>query len=314
MDTLQVPSPLREVRRVMVSGAGGGFDVFAGLPLAAALRNAGKEVVLANLSFTDLGATDGARLAPAVVTVRPDTDGPGEYFPGRHLAAWMQLQGWEPEVYAFEKVGVAPLREAWRALIAHHRCDAVVLVDGGTDILMRGDEAGLGTPEEDMASLAAVAGLDVPCRLVCCVGFGIDAHHGVCHAHFLENVAALARAGGYLGAQALVPAMPEVQAYLDAVAFAEARSKERESIVNASLASAVEGHFGDYHRTRRTQGGVLFINPLMSFLWAFQLDAVARRSLYLSSLEGTQSIWDVAARIEAFRNATPCRPYTSIPH
>ncbi|MFF7988525.1 hypothetical protein ACFZDG_01885 [Kitasatospora xanthocidica] len=36
---------------------------------------------------------------------------------------------------------------------------AVLLVDGGTDILMRGDEAGLGTPEEDMASLAAVAGL-----------------------------------------------------------------------------------------------------------------------------------------------------------
>ena len=53
-----------------------------------------------------------------------------------------------------------PLREAYRALIAHHGIDAIVLVDGGTDILMRGDEAGLGTPEEDMLSLAAVAGLD----------------------------------------------------------------------------------------------------------------------------------------------------------
>ncbi len=48
-------------------------------------------------------------------------------------------------------------------------------MDGGTDILMRGDESGLGTPEEDMASLAAVHGLDVPEKIVVCAGFGVDA-------------------------------------------------------------------------------------------------------------------------------------------
>ena len=32
--------------------------------------------------------------------------------------------------------------------------DTLVLVDGGTDSLMRGDEEGLGTPHEDIASLA----------------------------------------------------------------------------------------------------------------------------------------------------------------
>ena len=35
----------------------------------------------------------------------------------------------------------------------------MVLVDGGTDSLMRGDEVGSGTPEEDTASLAAVNAL-----------------------------------------------------------------------------------------------------------------------------------------------------------
>ncbi|MFC6933743.1 DUF1152 domain-containing protein [Actinomadura yumaensis] len=54
--------------------------------------------------------------------------------------------------------------------------DAVVLVDGGTDILLRGDEAGLGTPEEDMASLAAVRGLDVPEKIVVSLGFGVDSY------------------------------------------------------------------------------------------------------------------------------------------
>jgi hypothetical protein len=52
-------------------------------------------------------------------------------------------------------VGVRPLRAAYAKLAEHLDLDAVVLVDGGTDILMRGDEAGLGTPADDMTSLAA---------------------------------------------------------------------------------------------------------------------------------------------------------------
>ncbi|NJP89505.1 hypothetical protein HCN51_08605 [Nonomuraea sp. FMUSA5-5] len=43
-------------RRILVAGAGGGFDVYAGLPLALSLWGAGKEVHLANLSFSHLDA------------------------------------------------------------------------------------------------------------------------------------------------------------------------------------------------------------------------------------------------------------------
>jgi hypothetical protein len=46
--------------RVLIAGAGGGFDVFAGLPLYFALRAAGKQVHLANLSFTPLSAPPAA--------------------------------------------------------------------------------------------------------------------------------------------------------------------------------------------------------------------------------------------------------------
>ncbi|HEX6352236.1 hypothetical protein [Actinophytocola sp.] len=98
-------------------------------------------------------------------------------------------------------------------------------------MLMRGDEAGLGTPEEDMSSLAAVAGLpDRLVRLVACLGFGIDSYHGVCHAHVLENLAALQRAGAYLGAFSISPDSPEAIAYLDAVAHAERSTPARPSI------------------------------------------------------------------------------------
>ncbi|HEU5057261.1 MAG TPA: DUF1152 domain-containing protein [Kofleriaceae bacterium] len=301
-------------RRVIVAGAGGGFDVFAGLPLYLALRGAGKDVHLANLTFTYLGGTDARWLAPHVAEVTAETSGEDGYFPERRLAEWLRARGEPAPVYAFEKVGVAPLRRAWQTLVERLEPDAVVLVDGGTDILMRGDEAGLGTPAEDMVSLAAVSGLDVAERLVVCLGFGVDTFHGVCHAHFLENVAALARAGGFLGAFSLLREMPEAQGFLDAVAFAEERTPARPSIVNGSIAAAVGGRFGDVDLGERTRSSELFINPLMTLFFAFDLAAVAAASLYLPLLEGTRSIFEVQARIEGFRKSVAIRPRRAIPH
>ncbi len=300
-------------RRVLISGAGGGFDIFAGLPLAFALRALGKEVFLSNLSFTYLGGTTAENPMPALFRVTASTQGESRYFPERYLCQWFASQGVEQPIYCFEKVGVATLRAAYAHLVLEHAIDAVVLIDGGTDILMRGDEAGLGTPEEDMTSLAAVAGLEIPVRIVSCLGFGIDAFHGVCHAQFLENVAALDVAGGYLGAHALQLQMSEGKRFLDAVEFVHARMPERQSIVNGSIASALQGHFGDHHRSSRTRSSTLFINPLMALYWHFELKAVADRSLYLPLLEGTRTVFEVQAIIEAFRHGVRARPRTAIP-
>lgn len=301
-------------RHVIVAGAGGGFDVYAGLPIYFALRAAGANVHLANLTFSYLGGTDAGWIAPHLAEVTAETRGEDRYFPERRLAEWLRTRGEPAVVHALEKVGVAPLRRAWQALIERVDADAVVLVDGGTDILMRGDESGLGTPAEDMVSLAAVSGLAVADRLVVCLGFGIDTFHGVCHAHFLENVAALVRAGGFLGAFSLLRGMPEVAAFLDAVAYAQEQTPERPSIVNGSIAAAIGGQFGDVALGARTAKSELFINPLMTLYFAFDLAAVAAASLYLPLLEGTDSIFEVQARIEGFRKGIVIRPHRPIPH
>ncbi|MFI9812949.1 DUF1152 domain-containing protein [Saccharothrix variisporea] len=92
--------------------------------------------------------------------MRPDSAGSDDYFPERTLARWLAEQYLPTTVHALPRTGVRPLTAAYRALVGTLGVDAVVLVNGGTDILLRGDEAGLGTPEEDMASLAAVAALN----------------------------------------------------------------------------------------------------------------------------------------------------------
>jgi hypothetical protein len=315
MDTLRLPSALEACQNILIAGAGGGFDVYTGLPMYERLRALGKRVYLANLSFTNLGGTNAGSLTAALHAVDKNTTGEDLYFPERTLASFLSTRtGDNVTIYAFDRIGVAAIRDGYRYLVQSLSLDAVVLTDGGTDILMRGDEAGLGTPAEDMMSLAAVSRLEVPTRMVTCLGFGVDAYHGVCHANWLENVAGLVASGGFLGATALRKEMPEVQTYIDAVNAADQATLGRPSIVNGSIVSAVEGHFGDYHRTARTQSSKLFISPLMSLLWAFDLAAVARRNLYLDQLEHTRSIWDVLSAIELFRNEVRSRRVESIPY
>lgn len=307
---------LAPARRVVIAGAGGGFDVFAGLPLALALHAQGKQVALASLSFSDLGDLDlDSWIEPGLALVGPDASGNRHYFPELTLARWLAGRGLDLPVYAFPRSGVVPLRGAYGSLRARLGLDAVVLVDGGTDILMRGDEAGLGTPHEDMTSLAAVADLDVGIRLLACIGFGVDAYHGVCHAHVLENIAALERGGAYLGAFSVPAGSEEGQAYLDAVAYARAVTPTHPSIVNGQIAAAVAGEFGNVTFTDRTARSELFVNPLMALYFTFDLPGVAAGVHYLNRLRDTQSPDQVALAIEAYREELPAtRSRRPIPH
>jgi hypothetical protein len=307
---------LRGRRSVLVAGAGGGFDVYAGLPLALALRADGVAVHLANLSFTPLELLDADTwAAPDLAAVEPSVAGPDDYFPERTLSRWLAANYLPPTVYAFPRVGVLALRAAYRELVERLSLDAIVLVDGGTDILLRGDESGLGTPVEDMTSLAAVAGLaEVPTRLVTCLGFGIDAYHGVNHVQVLENIAALDRAGAYLGALSVPSSSAEALLYRDAVAHAERNTPLRPSIVNGQIAAALSGESGDVRLSHRTAASTLFVNPLMAVYFSCTVAGLAARSLYLDRIEDTATMRQVAARIESFRAEVTPRPARPFPH
>ncbi|WP_020525544.1 DUF1152 domain-containing protein [Catelliglobosispora koreensis] len=306
---------LEPARSVLIAGAGGGFDVYAGLPLAFALAAAGKQVHLANLTFTDLGDLGQADwIEPRLAAVTAESTGGETYFPERTLARWLTGGPLTPVVYALERAGVQPMRANYRTLVQRLELDAIVLVDGGTDILMQGDEAGLGTPAEDMASLVAVAGIDVPVRFVVSAGFGVDSFHGICHSHVLENIATLDKAGAYLGALSISWQSPEGAAYLDAVAHAALHTPKYPSIVNGQIAAAIKGEFGDMHFTTRTGGSELFINPLMAMYFSFDLLGVYRKLLYRTALEPTVTRIQVGAAIERFRESITIRPRRDFPH
>lgn len=291
-------------------------DIFSGLPLYFALRAAGKTVVLANLSFSDLASTNAVRPVDSLAEITAGTEGPANYFPERYLAEWLTARFGPTSVFAIDRSGAKPVAAAYQWLVDHFKVETVILVDGGTDSLMRGDEVDLGTPQEDVASLAAAR--QVRCAggsYLVCIGFGVDTFHGISHGLFLENAAALIQAGGFLGSWSLTQQMEEFQHYENACDYVRSRMPRQPSIVNASIISAVRGWFGDRHATERTRGtSELFINPLMAMYWTFALDAVVQRHLFLDQIADTSSYAELSLAIELFQAKLPkTRPWREIP-
>ena len=65
--------------------------------------------------------------------------------------------------------------------------------------------------------------------------------------------------------------------YKEALDHVQSRPGQRsEHVINASVVSAVQGHYGDYHATERTHGSRLWISPLMPLYWFFDADSGCR--------------------------------------
>jgi len=73
------------------------------------------------------------------------------------------------------------------------------------------------------------------------------------------------------------------------------------SIVCNSVASAIEGRFGDYHATNRTKNNELFINPLMNLYWAFDLEGISKLNKILPLLSKTSNFEEIRFAIESYR-------------
>lgn len=290
---------LSSAKTVLIGGCGGGYDVTSGLPLYFALRAQGKQVLLANLSFTDLHrkvADDKSKYCDKCVKVTHDMkveETANTYFPEFYLSQWF----WERfservPIFTFNREsGVTQLSKAYSKICSEHMVDAIVLVDGGTDSLMFGSEEKMGTPVEDQSSIVAANSVEGVSKYLAAIGFGVDTFHGVSHGLFLENVAALERDGGFLGCFSVPINSLEGGLYLEG--YQAIARHMQPSIVCASITDAMQGHFGNHHSTKRTGKSELFINALMPIYWTFELEELFAKIPYAASLRDTTSCFDV---------------------
>ncbi len=290
---LPIFDQVAKCQNLLIAGMGGGFDIFCGLPIYFELQQRGQKAHLANFSFSDIANFNGGvRLTSTLVGVTSDYKGIVPYFPELYLAQWFAEKRNEAvTIWCFEKTGARPLLRNYHALVDHLSVDGILLIDGGVDSLMRGDEVGTGTLIEDATSLFVVNELgQVATRLLGCIALG--AEQDITHAHVFENIAGLTQAGGSLGTCSLTPQMESYQAYEDAVLYVQGKEFQDASVINSSIVSAVQGHYDDYHLTDKTRKSRLWISPLMAIYWFFDLLAVARRNLYLPQLRQTDTFMD----------------------
>jgi len=316
------------IRTVLLCGCGGGFDFVHALLLYPELRRMGKTVVLGSYSFGDpreIGdpapvffERDAAMAKRVTAGSRPALD----YCPEVHVASFLDERYPEEAphvVYAYyaRAFTVPVLRDLYELIARTHEVDGIVLVDGGSDSLMVGDEEGLGDPIEDCVSVTAVAGLSrIEAKILVNVGLGCDRFNHVSDAASLRAVAELSASGGFLGAVGLEPDGACFRFYRDCVDHVDARQPFR-SVLAGAIISAGEGQFGSTLAPRlasRVVPGGVFLWPLMSTLWAFDVARVAERSLMSRWIRDAQTVAECHAAVEAGRAALPrIRPVENLP-
>lgn len=313
---LNIPilNQIPEDSSILISGAGGGYDIFSGLPLFFELENLGYDVHLANFSFSDIvGLYEGEQLSDTLVGVSLDVENIDDYFPEYHLSEWFYNERNDfVTIWCFQKTGARPLIKNYKLLVEHLGIDCIILIDGGVDSLMRGDEKDAGTLLEDTLSIIAVNELhDVPLKFLVCLGLGIE--YEVDYAHVFKNIAHLTKQEAFLGTCSLLKQMPVFQQYKGAVLYTFDQQAKYPSVICSSVISAVNGEYGNFHLIKRTHGRELHISPLMSIYWFFDLPIVAKNNLLLKALIFTTTIDDAWHKMEQARRTFPIRKIPESP-
>ena len=301
MFSQQFVKTLADARTILIAGCGGGYDVFGAIPLMEELEHEGKSVHLASLSFSILA---GRAESPTHIDASAATE--SAYCPEAWLSSWFRThRNREVPVWCFENAGAVQLRKAYADLVARLRPDTIILIDGGIDALLRGDETALGTPAEDYASLAAVHALDIPRKILACIGFGAEMRDGICHAQVFERIAELTVCGGFLGTWPLIAETPQARSYVDALRYtADHQTSQRGSHIHTVICAALDGECG---------GSVTWPSPLANLYWFFSADVVAETNLLLRHIESARSMWEIAATVEAVRKSIPLKSRSAIP-
>ncbi|GIX45865.1 MAG: hypothetical protein KatS3mg131_0076 [Candidatus Tectimicrobiota bacterium] len=206
---------LRQARRAIVLGVGGGGDVVGTIPTARLLELFGISCVLGGLSWERFvyDPQPGTRTLAEVEHVQPLA--PTVWLANAQTATRSGVRFAESEVAAFYNTetllvdlsqGVAGVVAGLRAARQALQADLLVGIDVGGDSLARGHEAGLRSPLADAMMLAAFYQLsgEVSC-LWGVFGYGSDAE--LTPAEIDQALSLVARHGGLLGAWGLTPAV-----------------------------------------------------------------------------------------------------------
>lgn len=301
---LSINKKLESTNNILIVGAGGGQDVLAGLPLYYTFLKQGKKVHLANVTHTDFKTVrdhiepiilDIALLGATGTITTPSTN-----FVEGYLSQFFKTSmGTDTTVWMLNsRTHVQGLKNAFEKLVEYLGIDAIVLVDGGVDSIMRGDEDGSGTMLEDTLTLASTRGLskngiEIP-RILACIGFGTEIEERLSHYRALENISHITKQGGFYGSCSIVEYMKSFQFYKKACEYIWSQNGHKKSHISTRIILAAEGEFGNIHSYEpELENPVeICISPLMNMYWFFEADAAVYNNQIITHIENLPNFFE----------------------
>jgi hypothetical protein len=138
---------------ILLYGCGGGFDIYAGVPLYLELLKKNKTVYLMNCSFTDdlykYSVDD-----KCIVQINGTeclTRKNEVYFPEYTLASFLKTP-----VYAVRLVDHISIAKELTDFVIKNKVSCIIVIDAGHDAILFGDEKQCGSPIEDVTTVLSV--------------------------------------------------------------------------------------------------------------------------------------------------------------
>lgn len=314
---LSVVITLQKSKGILIMGMGGGFHVFSGIPIYITLEKMGIKSHLASFTHANWDeiprASNIIPMAPGCVGITGNILQSSVNMPEMYLSSWFRdTKSQDVPVWTFKRdQSVTEYSKSLNILVKHLEIDTILLVDGGVDSIMTGDEECPGTMMEDSLTLAAVKNANVKNKLLTCVGFGTEIEENLSHYLALENMSKIIKQGGFYGSCSLVDFMDCFKQYKEVCEHVWNQPGHRKSHVQTRIIPAAEGEFGDYHMYPMEKKSDVFVSPLMNIYWFFNAEAAIFNNIIIPVIEEKESFFEaIQVGVPMIKNhvARPRRP------
>ncbi len=313
--------PFEEIPKnsnILIAGAGGGFDFLCGLPVGLELMKRGNKVSFASYSSSNLSRVKNAGwLTETILEVTPDSymEECG-YFPELFFTKWFkEKKNKDMPVYCFPRSGIKSLHRAYDFLADYLSLSELYVIDGGVDGIFTGTEYDLGTPSIDSISIIAASLLEIKKKYFVMTAFGTEGYNKtVSHTDVLERVSDLIAKDKFLGVSSLLKNDKTGEDFIEGANYIfNHMAPEARSTIVSSIINAMKGSFGDREVNLKTRNSPVWLSPLTTFYWFFELPAVAKMKIFYEEVLNTDSVSDVSEIIHKLHSSYDNKKRRNIP-
>lgn len=293
---LNIPIPvvmrLKQSKNVLILGMGGGFDIFSGLPIYFTLEKMGVKCHLANFTHTPWDSVsnfvDPIPMADGCIGVDGNIKQSSANFPEAYLASWFRdYKQQDVKVWLFKRdQSVSQYSNSLNILVKHLGVDAILLVDGGVDSIMTGNEKKENLTKnfiETSIVLKSVENLKIDLFSVCC-------NNNVISSEEINNrIYNISSQGGFYGGCYIINYM---KSYKDFKIFYDYYINSNDSYKEVeNLVKNTDFEYED-NEIKNGQSQYLFFNS----------EALIYNNNAIKILEGDENYYDLVQKIAPFVN------------